>query len=341
MDAVADLKARGVVRGRGSLDARRCALAAAVLLALASLVLVVDPRALATAVGRFDGREVLPLVVLSAAYYALQGIRWHLLLRHIGVRGGMADSVVTNLAGQAMTAIVPLGDLTRALLIARSSGVRFGAAAATVTVQELTFTLCIVAAAAPGLVHLPAGGLLITVVLGGIAATVAVLTVAPVFAQTRRLLARLPGGARLLPEVDALQHELPALLRHPATLLGSLLDLARVAVAVAALLLILRGLHVDSAGWWQAALVLGVSFVGGALSFLPGGVGANEAGLTGVLVLLGVHPVAAAAAALIQRAWFVALPTVGGSLAYLHLRRLAGDPGRTAATAVPQRCRLR
>lgn len=301
--------------------AKRLLLVAATAGALVALVLALNPRAIADALRHFDPRAVLPLLLLSAGFYALQGYRWHLLLRHVGARGGAGESMVVNLAGQATSAVLPLGDLTRGLLISRSSGVSFGAAAATITVQELTFTLLVVAAAAPGLVHLPGGPLLMAVVLAGLVGIVLLLTVRPLFAQVRRVLAALPLVRRFTAEIDTLQREVVVLLRRPSVLAGSLLDAGRVVIAVAALMLILRGLHVASLGWSDAALVLGVSFVGGALSFLPGGVGANEAGFTALLVLLGVNPAAAAAAALIQRVWLVAVPTLGGTLAYLYLRR--------------------
>lgn len=54
---------------------------------------------------------------------------------------------------------------------------------------------------------------------------------------------------------------------------------------------------------------------------LPGGVGANEASVVGILVLLGVNPAAAAAAAVVQRLSLTLVPTAGGGLAYLALRR--------------------
>ena len=91
--------------------------------------------------------------------------------------------------------------------------------------------------------------------------------------------------------------------------------------ATASLLLVLRGLHIASLGWWDVALVLAVSSVGGALSLLPGGIGANEASVVGVLVVLGVSPPAAAAVALVQRLSLTVVPAVGGALAYLALRR--------------------
>jgi uncharacterized protein (TIRG00374 family) len=294
---------------------------AVALAAVGALLLVVDPRLVATAVQRFDSRVVVPILLLVVAFYLLQGLRWHLLLRAIGASRSVADSQLINLAGQTVTAVLPLGDLTRALLASEASGVEFGATAATVTVQELTFTLLLVLAAVPGLAHLPNGVAWALAVVGGIAAVVAILTVPRAYAVVRRLVAVTPGLRRFLAEIDALQRSVRDLLVRPGVLAGTVLDLGRVVAATAALVLILRGLHVEFLTWWDVALVVAVSYVGGALSLLPGGIGANEAGVVGILVILGVNPAAAAAAAILQRLTLSGVATVGGFGAFLAVRR--------------------
>ncbi len=317
---------------------RRAAPVALGLAGIGGLAMVVDPRAMAAALGHFDTWTLVPMVVLILTFYLLQGLRWHLLLRAVGARASATDHELMNLAGQALTAVLPLGDLTRALLASRASGVAFGATAATVTVQELTFTLLLVGAAGPGLAHLPGGFACLLVVVAGIAAVVAILTVPSLSAFTLRCVASTPGLRRFASDVDTMGREVGHLLRRPGVVAGAALDLARVVCATGAFLLALRGLHVDSIGWWDASLVLAASFVGGALSLLPGGAGANEAGVAGMLVLLGVHPAAAAAAALVQRMSLTLVPAAGGAMAYVALRRRgsarrAHHPGGAASVA--------
>lgn len=312
--------------------ASRVVLVAAALAGVGGVVVFVNPASVAVALEGFDAWMLLPVLALTLAFYAMQGFRWHLLLRHVGVAAGVADNLLINLAGQTLTAVLPCGDLTRALMVSKRSGVEFGAAAATVTIQELTFTLLVVAAAAPGLAHLPHGEMLMAAVVGGIAAIIAVLTMPRLYGVVRRWAAATPGLRRLLGDIDVLHREVRRLLGRADVLTGSVLDLGRVMTATASLLLILHGLHVDSLSWWDTALVLAASLVGGALSLLPGGVGANEASVVGVLVLLGVNPAAAAAAAIVQRLSLTLVPTAGGALAYLALRR-RDRPGRASAAS--------
>jgi uncharacterized protein (TIRG00374 family) len=288
---------------------------------LCGLVMLVNPHSLLAALHGVDGRALLPVLLLTLAFYLLQGLRWHFLLRHVGVAGRLSDHQLINLAGQTMTAVLPLGDLTRALLASRSSVVAFGATAATVTVQELTFSLLVVVAAAPGLARLPGGFILMAAVTAAIVAVIAILTVSCLFAAVHRLVAATPGLRRFAGDIATLRDEVCRLLGRPGVLAGSLLDLGRVVIATASLLLILRGLHIDFLSWWDVALVLAVSSIGGALSLLPGGVGANEASVVAVLVIFGVNPAAAAAVALIQRLSLTLVPAAGGATAYLILRR--------------------
>lgn len=310
---------------------RKAILPSAAVAGVGGLLIAVNPRSVASAFAQFESWTLIPILVLMLGFYALQGLRWHLLLRATGARVGLVDSQLINFAGQAMTAVLPLGDLTRAMLVSRSSGVDAGAAAATVTVQELTFTLLVVLAAIPALGHLPDGIWLVLVVAGGIAVVITLLTVARLFRPVLRGVRRTPGLRRFASDLESLQRQTARLLRTPSVGAGAVLDLGRVLAATAALALVLHGLHVDSLGWWDISLVLAASFVGGALSLLPGGVGANEATVVGTLMILGVSPAVAAAAALLQRLTLTAVPALGGALAYAELRRRRRSMARQAS----------
>jgi glycosyltransferase 2 family protein len=300
---------------------RRVLPVAVALAALVGLVLVVSPRSLAGALSRFNPL-VAPLVVLLAAgWFLLQGVRWHFLLRVAGSGLHLGDSVLLSVAGQTITALLPLGDLTRAVFATEAAGLEFGAAAATVTVQELTFTLFLVLLATPGMVALHVGTGIVTAVIAGVLAIFAFLVVPQLFRVVRRATALLPLPRRLLTQVDELQRETVGLLRRPDTAGWALLDLARAAVGASVLWLIVQGLDPGAIGWFRAAFVVAVAYVGGALSFLPGGTGANDASVVGLLVLLGIDPGTAGAAALLQRVVFTGLATGLGVSAYLVARR--------------------
>jgi uncharacterized membrane protein YbhN (UPF0104 family) len=125
----------------------------------------------------------------------------------------------------------------------------------------------------------------------------------------------------VLEQVDELQRETVAMLRRRDTAGWSLLDLARAAVGATVLWLIVQGLDPGAVGWWKAAFVVAVAYVGGAVSFLPGGTGANDASVVGLLVLLGLDPGTAGAAALLQRAFASGTAAGFGLLSFFLVRR--------------------
>ncbi len=269
--------------------------------ATAGVVVFLNPAHVGSALEGFRLVFIAPILALSVLTYLLQGLRWHFLLQAVGTRLRLRDTMLLNMAGQTISAIIPLGDLTRAVFASDAAGTDFGVVAATVTVQELSYTLLLILFALPAILALGYGLAAAVPVAVGIALIVAVLTVSPLFYRVHALIAHIPFLNRLLPAIDELQRETAALLHRVGTLVLSVLDAARVVVAVTALWLVLAGLAPGRIGWWQAAFVLALSTVGGAVSLIPGGIGASEASVAALLVFLGVDYGAAGAAAVIQR----------------------------------------
>jgi glycosyltransferase 2 family protein len=92
-------------------------------------------------------------------------------------------------------------------------------------------------------------------------------------------------------------------------------------VAVTTFWLVLQGLEPGRVGWWQAAFVLALATIGGAVSLIPGGVGANEASVAALLIFLGFASGSAGAAAIIQRGLMTGLSLVLGFAAYALINK--------------------
>ncbi len=304
--------------------------------AVAALATAIDPVAFRHAVARFR-LGLLPAVVLvSLLYYVLQGVRWHQLLRAVGIRLPLGDTVLLNLAGQA-TALLPLGELTRAVLVSEETKADFGAVVATVTVQELLYTMVLIALAVPGLVTVPHA---LSGVFAALLLTLLVfvaLTWCPAYRVLRKVVARTPGLRRFSAEVDELHNDTVLLLRHRATLTGMWLSVLQAAATITTLWLVVAAMDPGGLSWREAALVYAVSNVAGALSLIPGGIGAYEASVVGLLVTFGMNPGVAAAVALLHRLADKGLATGVGFAAYavarqrLHVSGLGTVPVRRAA----------
>jgi glycosyltransferase 2 family protein len=288
---------------------------------IAAVVVFLDPAKVGSALEHFQLALIAPIVLLSVLVYILQGVRWHYLLIDVGTKLRLRDTILINLAGQTITAIVPLGDLTRAAFASTADGTDFGTVAATVTVQELSYMLWLILAALPAILALGYGLAAVIPVALGIALIVIVLTVSPVFCRFHNLVAHIPFLNKLLPAIDELQQETSTLLHRGDALALSVLDAARVVVAVTTFWLVLQGLEPGRVGWWQAAFVLALATIGGAVSLIPGGVGANEASVAALLIFLGFPSGSAGAAAIIQRGLMTGLSLVLGFAAYALINK--------------------
>jgi uncharacterized membrane protein YbhN (UPF0104 family) len=289
--------------------------------AIAAVILFLNPSRVGSALTHFRLVLIVPILVLSVGVFLLQGLRWHFLLRDVGTRLRLRDTLLVNIAGQTITALVPLGDLTRAAFASAATGTDFGTAAATVTVQELSYTLVLILAALPAILALGYGLAAVVPVAIGIAAIVIVLTVSPIFCRAHDLVAHIPFLNRLLPAIRELQAQTVVILHRRDALALTVLDAARVVVAVTAFWLVVEGLEPGHIGWWQAAFVLTLATLGGAVSLLPGGVGANEATVAALLIFLGVDYGVAGAAAIIQRGLLTGLSLLLGASAYAAIHR--------------------
>lgn len=288
---------------------------------IAAVILFLNPAKIGSALERFQLGLIAPIILLSIVVYILQGIRWHYLLTDVGTKLRLRDTILINLAGQTITALVPLGDLTRAAFASTADGTDFGTVAATVTVQELSYMLWLILSALPAILALGYGLAAVIPVALGIALIIIVLTVSPVFCRFHDLVAHIPFLNKLLPAIEELQQETSTLLHRTDALALSVLDAARVVVAVTTFWLVMEGLEPGRIGWWQAAFVLALATIGGAVSLIPGGVGANEASVAALLIFLGVSPGAAGAAAIIQRGLMTGLSLILGFAAYAAINK--------------------
>jgi uncharacterized protein (TIRG00374 family) len=294
--------------------------------AVLALVLGVDPTDFGRAVSQFRVSLLPAIVAVSVGYYVLQGVRWHQLLRAIGVPLRLGQTVLINLAGQA-TAVLPLGELTRAVLVTEATGTPFGSVVATVTVQELIYTMVLIVFAVPGLLGVPHALPGVVAALALIALIFGALSWCPMYRWLRAGVSHTPGLRRILHEVDELHNDMVLLTRDPVTLLGAWISALQAAFIITALWLVCEALAPGVLSWKAAALVFAVSNVAGALSMIPGGIGAYEASVVGLLVGLGMNPGTATAVALVQRLTDKGLATAIGFGGYAVARRRMGLSG--------------
>jgi uncharacterized protein (TIRG00374 family) len=288
--------------------------------AIAALLVYADPHKIGIAFQRFNLIYIPLVVVLAVGFYAVQGVRWWTLNRALGIKFPLWDTVFLTETGQA-TALLPLGELTRALLVSKAAGVQLGAVVASETVQELLFVFMLFALALPKALGLHLIAIAVVVPMLFVVAIVAMLTVERLYARVRRIIGRVPVLKRIRPAVDVLQRDTRALFRHVDTYRYLPLSIAQAAMAVTLLWAVAQAVDPGKLSWTSAGFVYAVTQGAAWLSFSPGGLGAVEASTAGLLVVLGVSFDLATAISVMQRLADKGLNTVIGWICYLFARR--------------------
>lgn len=280
-----------------------------------------DGPKLLRALGGFPPGHLAAALGLAVCNYLIRWVRWHLYLREVDERVPVGASAWAFLVGLAMS-VTPgkSGELVKAWLLRDRCGARVARVAPVVVVERYTDLVAILALASLGLRHVPGGRMLMAVgaaLVVGFYASVMFSSVVARWVAGR--LARMAGGAGPDGIIDA--HATTRALVAPRPLLyGTALAVAAWFAECLAFMVVLRGLGVESVGVGGASFVYAAATLAGALSFLPGGLGATEAVMTALMRTLA-DPVTAGAATLVVRACTLWFAVVLGVVAFLVGRR--------------------
>jgi uncharacterized membrane protein YbhN (UPF0104 family) len=266
------------------------------LLVIGSLIVASNPSRVGSAIERFHLSDLPIILALSVGYYVLQGVRWWTLLRIVTTKPPFGETVLMTLTGQA-TALLPLGELTRAILLARVTGIAVGSAIAAVTVQELLYSGLLIAAALPGSSRYYFARAGVAAALGGTVLVVVLLTVRPVFRRVRRQVARLPMVGHMMGAIDQLQADTVVLFENWRTYVWLWISAVQALMAVSLFYFVVNAIAPGRVDWVTAAFVYAISNVASAITLSPGSLGAFEATTAGLLVAAGGLPFGVATAA--------------------------------------------
>ena len=290
------------------------------LLVIGSLIVASNPSHVGTAIERFHVRDIPIIVGLSLGYYVLQGVRWWTLLRIITKDPPLGETVLMTMTGQA-TALLPLGELTRAILLARVRDIAVGSAVAAVTVQELLYSALLIAAALPGSSRYYFARAGVAAALGGTCLVVTLLTVRPVFRRVRSVVARLPVLDRMLGAIDQLQADTVVLFENWRTYVWLWISAVQALMAVSLFYFVVNAIAPGRLDWVTAAFIYSISNVASAITLSPGSLGAFEATTAALLVAAGgLSFGTATAAAVVHRLADKGLSAVVGLSLFTYVR---------------------
>lgn len=297
-------------------------------LVIVGLALVADLPKVVNAVEGFEWGW-LPLILgLTSFNYLLRFFKWHYYLKQVDIHNiGCGDSLKVFLGGFATT-VTPgkIGEVIKSMWLKNLTGANVARTLPVVAAERLSDALACTVLASAGVFaypnYWPAFLAILAVMLSGI-----------VVIEIRPLSLRLLGIAERLPLVSRFAHGLHEFYESSF----ELLRLRNLVVAVglgtiswagegAAFFLVLKGLGVEPTLTllFQATFILAFSVIIGGASTLPGGLGAAEVSLAGMLALIvGLPRELAASASLLIRfctLWFGV--TLGFIVVALYRQRL-------------------
>lgn len=270
------------------------------ILIYAAWLLLADFPAIVRSLKGVSVTAVLVALFYASLNYALRWLRWELYLRRLQLVVPWTESAVVFTAGFAMT-VTPakMGEILKSLLLKNSRDIAIATTAPIVVAERVTDLGGLVALAAIGCMTFDAG---LPMAIGGAVLVLAlsvVCSVRPVGMLLVRVAARLPvlhrAGDRLHAAYDAL-HRLSGLV---TVLLATALSTLAWFTHCLCLWHCAEVIAPGSIDLLASCVAYAVPLLGGTLLLIPGGLGATEGSMTGLLMLLPTPPIPAAAAAAI------------------------------------------
>jgi uncharacterized protein (TIRG00374 family) len=269
-----------------------------------------DWRKVGDALAAFSWWHALAGFALAALNYVLRFLKWELYLRQLAVKIPIADSLKIFLSGFSLT-VTPgkVGEVLKAYLLRETHGVPMARTAPTVVAERATDLLALVALALIGVGALAGGERILWAALALVAILVRFASSSKVAHFFIDLAARLPGIKSLAPKLREFYDATAVLLRPAPLVLATLLSIAAWAAECLAFWVVLHGFPGAEASLKLCTFIYAAMTIAGALSFLPGGLGVQEAGMIALLIKTahGVEAGTASAATFVTRVctlWF-------------------------------------
>ena len=308
-----------------------------VLAAAAYLALLIYGRFgdLGEAFARFRLSFLVPILALALLNYGLRFVRWQYYLQRCAATVPLRTSAAIFFSGFAMT-VTParVGELLKCVMLRDEARVPLAASVPVVIAERVTdlVAICVLIALGTLRYSIARGAFLVAAAI--VLALVIALAWSPWIADLAgrflaRRLARRGGdeagsSAARAETMRRATDTLAVLLRGRALLVGVALGTLAWFAECVAMYLVLGGLGSWTLSLLAATFVYALSTLAGALSLLPGGLGATELGMTALLAAFGVGRETAVAAVVIVRLATLWFATGLGVAVYLvHRRHLA------------------
>ncbi len=298
-------------------------------LVMLGLTLVADLRQVSERFLTFRWSLLPAVLLLTLLNYLLRGFKFHFYLRQIGAHDiTLLESFHLFVAGFPL-AVTPgkVGEALKGVWIHHRTGVSVAKGIAVVLAERISDGLAVLLLSTLGVIayplYWPAFASILIILLG----IIIISQIRPLALALLDFLSKVPLIKRITPSLREFYEGSFSLFKPGATLLAVALGVISWLSEGIGFYLILLGLGMPAS--WEtlsmAVFVLAFSTVVGAVSALPGGLGAAEASIAGMLaLLLGLGTDTAAAATLLIRFATLWFGVILGLIVWSFSRQLLG-----------------
>lgn len=279
---------------------------------MVGLTLLGDIRQVGALLQAFDWR-IFPLALLFTLFnYTLRFIKWQYYLHQVGVRGfAWKRSLQIFVAGFPL-AVTPgkVGEVFKGVWLEQQTGLPVARGVSLIVAERVSDGLAVLMLSVLGVIAHPQYWPAFSIILGVLLAGIVVSQIRPLALGILTFAGQLPLIGKAVPVLREFYEGSFVLFRPQAALVGVVLGTVSWFGEGIGFYFILTGLGMPAnlETFSNAVFILAFSTVVGAVSALPGGLGASEVSIAGMLVLVGgAAPAIASAATVIIRLatlWF-------------------------------------
>ncbi|MDQ6877313.1 MAG: lysylphosphatidylglycerol synthase domain-containing protein [Candidatus Dormibacteraeota bacterium] len=244
--------------------------AGAGLLAVAALVVAVNPGAVAVNLARADHTKLLLMLPDVLLLYVVQGVAWSIALRGLRAPVGLLQAIRVTFISQAFV-FLPGGDLWRVPIVKSedSRPVDHGALAASVIFQDLVFYFVLGLAMVPAALWFPLFRVGLAVALVPQAAIFAILLWPALYGRLVAWVTSVRPLRRFEPALAILGPSVRRLARPPVLIPIVVVEAVAAGLAIGLYALALAAVHVTGVGAGQVAFTYASGQIISGLTVLP------------------------------------------------------------------------
>ncbi len=282
------------------------------ILVFVAVALAGDLRQVGDQLRVFDWR-IFPLALgFTLVNYSLRFVKWHYYLRQSGIQNFPWPRSLRLFVAGFPLAVTPgkVGEVLKGVWLWQATGLPVARGVSVIVAERISDGLAVLALSVLGVIAYPQYWLAFALILALLAGLVIISQIRPLALGLLSFAGRLPMVKKLIPAVREFYEGSFNLFRPQATLVAVSLGTVSWLGEGIGFYFILTGLGMPATieTLANAVFILAFSTVVGAVSALPGGLGASEASIAGMLVLVaGADPAVASAGTLIIRLatlWF-------------------------------------